>query len=151
VCDYRDDCGDGSDERRYEVGFKCNIGSQGNRCVLPQRLTKDGVAQCNDASDLCLNNASSSCHKCFVSNDVIKTTQVNNVLRQLMKGMHNFDLLVPGHDRYEQLVKISVYLCSLMQSHRHGGASVSLAPQTELQAPQIEIRTTVNLLSFVNF
>jgi len=36
----------------------------------------------------------------------------------------------------------------MKQSRRHGGALVGLAPQTKLQAPQIETWNTINKWNF---
>ena len=67
-CDEVVDCTDGSDEIKNEPGFKCN------NCVLPQSNLYDGVAHCEDKSDLCLVN--NSCFECLDKQLLISSKQV---------------------------------------------------------------------------
>ena len=76
LCNYIDDCGDNSDERRHVTGFKCPMGHSGNVCVLPQRLVNDSVAQCNDESDYCVMNNVKRCHKCLTVDLLLGSSQV---------------------------------------------------------------------------
>ena len=73
-CNGNIDCPDKSDEIEDEVGFKCFGFKSTRKCVLPQRNLYDGVAQCNDASDLCRNN--NSCFECFDGSLIISSKQV---------------------------------------------------------------------------
>ena len=72
-CNDITDCLDGSDEFRYQPGFKCeqSIGS----CVLPQRNLHDTVGHCADHSDLCHANGS-VCFECLDKRLFVSTKQV---------------------------------------------------------------------------
>ena len=77
MCDFVDDCGDGSDEQRDVTGFKCPLGRKRNICVLPQNLVNDSIAHCADDADLCEVGEINRCHRCLTTNVTLASYQVN--------------------------------------------------------------------------
>ena len=77
ACNFVDDCGDGSDEQRHVIGFKCPMGRRRNVCVLPQRLINDSVSHCSNDADLCQVNGINRCHKCLTTGMILAPSQVN--------------------------------------------------------------------------
>eukprot|EP00116_Pleurobrachia_bachei_P012668 sb/3472930/ len=58
VCDLKDDCGDGSDEKSCENHFQCNSNETMELIVLSRVC--DGVVNCKDFSDECLETCPST-------------------------------------------------------------------------------------------